>query len=69
MALNMMTQALREQKLFISMCKVPESTAAEARELPVSVELLFQNMMTEVGASQRTKRNRGPGVVGFYPVL
>ena len=43
----MMTRALREQKLFISMCEVPESTAAEAEELPVSAELLFQNMMTE----------------------
>ncbi|WP_162612157.1 sigma-70 family RNA polymerase sigma factor [Flavonifractor sp. An306] len=46
-ALNMMARALREQKLFISMCEVPESTAAEAEELPVSAELLFQNMMTE----------------------
>lgn len=46
-ALNMMTRALREQKLFISMCEVPENAAAEAGELPVSVELLFQNMMTE----------------------
>ena len=46
-ALNMMTRALREQKLFISMGEVPENTAVEAGELPVSVELLFQNMMTE----------------------
>lgn len=46
-ALNMMARAHREQKLFISMCEVPESAVAGTGELPVSAELLFQNMMTE----------------------
>lgn len=46
-ALNMMTRAHREQKLFISMCEVPESAVAGTGDMPVSVELLLQKMMTE----------------------
>lgn len=46
-ALNMVTKMIREKQLFISICEVSDSAATNSMEIPLSIDLMFQNIITD----------------------
>ena len=46
-ALNMVTKMIREKQLFISICEVSDNVATQSTEIPLSVDLIFQNVITD----------------------
>lgn len=46
-ALNMVTKMIREKQLFISICEASDNAAANSMEIPLSVDLMFQNIVTD----------------------
>ena len=46
-ALNMVTKMIREKQLFISICEASDNVATNSMEIPLSVDLMFQNIITD----------------------